>query len=59
VSKGNFVSFYEFGEGSQNKQKIKKFENLYKDGKQIENSSISEITWDQTGNIFMATGSGK
>ena len=59
MSKGNFVSFFDYGEGSASKPKIRKFDKLHYEGRNIDNSSISEISWDQTGNIFMVTGSGR
>jgi len=57
VSKGNFVSF--FSHNDTRPPKIKNFQNLSKNGKKIQNSTINDITWDQTGNIFMVTGSGE
>lgn len=53
------MSFFDYGEGSHDKPKVRKFDKLNQNGRSIENSNISEISWDQTGNIFMVTGSGR
>lgn len=53
------VTFYSYGNGTVQNKDVRKFGSFDYDYTHFSNVEVNEISWDQTGNVFMMTVSEK